>query len=82
MSIWARIAYSQDLSQGMAKRLGADLSLGDPETAGPRARDLALRCAFCEEQAACAKLQARNERLESPPEYCRNKGLLQALRGT
>lgn len=81
MSIWTRMDIAQDLSQGLAKRLGIDLAAGAPEVAAKRLRDVTLRCATCRDQASCAKLQASTNALQTPPVFCRNAALFQSLKG-
>ena len=81
MSIWSRIDASKSLSEGLANRLGVDLSSGAPEVVARRLRDVTLRCATCRDQATCAKLQAQTETMQEPPVFCRNTALFQSLKG-
>ena len=83
MGYLEKLARSADLVQGMARRVGADLTehvdlRGDG--AALDFREIVLRCAGCPEQAACARLQAETERLSAAPDYCRNAHLMRLRR--
>ena len=82
MSIFSKLAVSQDLSKRMAKALEVDLSERfDPasQIGALGLRGVTLRCAACPDQVGCAKLLNATDRLENPPDFCRNKGLLSQL---
>lgn len=70
-----KISNSCKLVQGMAERLGAEVTPPletDPETIGRAYREAVLRCASCEQQEDCKDLQANNDTLSEAPSYCRN----------
>ncbi len=68
-------ANAADLVSGMAARTGTDLS--DPALT-PRFRGMVAACRGCANPGGCAKLQAVHERLDSAPDYCRNKAVMNA----
>jgi hypothetical protein len=85
MSLWSRIAISDDMSKRMADKLGLRVpeDFGtDIEAQAKTLRDVTLRCAVCSEQKTCAKLLNLSGGLEDAPRYCRNHDLFQALKGT
>ncbi|MEM6341058.1 MAG: DUF6455 family protein [Pseudomonadota bacterium] len=77
-----KIMKSEELSSGMATRLGIDLTQAYSNTSdiGVLAlQGVVRRCAGCTEHETCAKLQAENDTLEQAPSYCRNKALFERL---
>lgn len=82
MGIFSGFFQSTDLVEGMARRLGADLSsdiAARPDSAALRLRSLVIRCAACREQEKCRALQAGCSRLHATPGYCMNKDELERL---
>lgn len=82
MGIFSKLSASADLVNGMADRLGADMAdlLGrDPEMQGPKLRTMVLRCSSCEDQGACARLQASGNTLATAPDYCQNKTVMDVV---
>lgn len=62
-------AAAAELVRGMAQRTGFDLS------EIPKAlqfRTMVRACQGCTSPGECAKLQASNDALDTPPSYCRN----------
>lgn len=73
MGLMSKLDASADLVQGMATRVGHDL------TRDPMAfRSMVLRCSGCAEQGECASLQATSVTLAAPPVYCRNAQTLRS----
>lgn len=81
MAVPPSIAGSVRLLAGMITRLGLhvanDFDTG-PAGPAPVIADMAVRCRACEAQAECDLLQARNDRLDTPPTYCANHTRLAA----
>lgn len=81
MGLFSKVAGSTDLMQGMADRLGVNLSdalCNAPETEALKYRNAVIRCSFCADQKACAELQARNDHLDDTPSYCMNREMMAA----
>lgn len=79
MGLMKRLDRASALVDGMAERLGLDLSRSmrrDPEQMAHDYRKMVLRCATCDGQSECAALQAGADRLDAPPKWCRNHSLL------
>lgn len=84
MGFFTSIADSADLMNGMAERLGADLAEAvarDPENEAAKYRTMVMRCSHCTDRDACAELQGSHAHLGGAPGYCRNKAVLEQLRG-
>ena len=82
MGILSRVFQSTDLVDGMARRLGADLSADiaeHPDTAATRLRSLVIRCTACREREECRTLQSRCNHLRTAPAYCMNRDELARL---
>lgn len=75
MSVWQRLAASQDLWKGMARRLGITL----PDRTLREARGIAMRCAACKSRMDCARLQSESEALADAPGYCPNRDFFKTL---
>ncbi|TMV06382.1 adenylosuccinate lyase [Ruegeria sediminis] len=81
MGLFSKLAKSTDLMQGMADRLGVDLSeaiCNSPDTEAAKYRGAVIRCSCCADQGACAELQAQNDRLAEAPDYCMNREMMAA----
>ncbi len=81
MGLFSKLNKSAALMNGMAQRVGVDLSAGmltSTHQAAPAYRNLVLRCAGCSEQAACEVLQADHDHLDAAPGYCRNADRMNA----
>ncbi|EDZ46733.1 conserved hypothetical protein [Rhodobacterales bacterium Y4I] len=84
MGLFAKLARSSDLVQGMASRLGLDygeIVAADPRAQGRKYMRAVLRCSTCVNQDGCSSLQREAAKLEEAPSYCRNARLLAHLRG-
>ncbi len=82
MGLTSKLAAGTDLAKGMANRLGINLSriTSDVSEFGALAfRGVALHCATCPDQEACAALQKSHQTLRHPPVYCRNYALFDRL---
>ena len=75
MNIFTRLTQASDLVSGMKQRLGIAPKItgtAEAEWATQSFRTMVLRCASCDGQEACTRLQAENTTLDAPPSYCRN----------
>jgi hypothetical protein len=76
MGILSKIEKSADLVKGLSDRIGFDIASqirSDPQSVGPKYRNVVLRCTSCTNQAECAQLQASNDHLDRAPDYCLNR---------
>ncbi len=74
MGLMKRLDRASALVDGMAQRLGVDLTATglDAERAAYGYRTMVMRCASCDGQAQCAALQEGADQLATPPAWCRN----------
>lgn len=79
MGYLEKLDRSARLAQGMAERVGADLTEHldlEADTAAYELRRIVLRCASCSDQDGCAKLQSETDTLAEAPGYCMNRDLM------
>ena len=69
------------LVQGMAKRLGADLTeaFDSGELGAEEWSDMVTRCRGCSEPGACRKWLDETEHADAAPDYCENSERLSEL---
>ena len=84
MGLFSKLGQSADLVNGMADRLGVDLSgpiSHDPEMEAQKYRRAVLRCSNCSNQDGCIGLQAKSSHLDQAPSYCMNTDMFDQIKG-
>lgn len=81
MTLIHKIDTHADIVHDMAEHLRLDL--GDAMMRGTLSpetyRSAVLRCTHCDDVADCANRRESAQTLDEAPEYCRNRGLFDAL---
>jgi hypothetical protein len=84
MGLFSKLGQSADLVNGMADRLGVDMSgpiIHDPEMEAQKFRRAVLRCSQCSNQNGCVELQGCTSTLDKTPDYCMNADLFDQMKG-
>ena len=78
-SLIARMDRHADLFDRMLMTLGLWDRMRELKNVGPVYRRATMRCVGCSGADACTAWMDQHDHATSPPEYCRNAGLLARL---
>ncbi|OWU85492.1 hypothetical protein ATO6_00635 [Oceanicola sp. 22II-s10i] len=80
LSYFQRLDRAGRLFNGMADRMGVDVRADNGSEAGVAAyRGALMRCANCARPETCAGWQVEHHTAAAPPDYCRNRDVLEAM---
>lgn len=82
MSFFNKLDKHAGLVSGMSDRVGVDWpqAIEKSPEAAMEYRNAVLKCAGCNDVAACQGWQASHETAENPPEYCLNGEVFEGLK--
>lgn len=79
LSYFSRLARNTELMQKMFARIGIDDWFGQNPHGPEVLRRAALRCGTCTDDAACAQWLETHDHASHPPEFCRNRNLIERI---